>query len=207
MGIPPAASRVPVFDFGGVVFDWNPRHLFRRFFEGDSDAMERFLTEIGFESRNAELDRGRPFAEVVNGLIETFPWYAEPIRAFDSCWMETVRGPMNGMEDLVRRLIGAGRPVCALSNFSAEKYPLLRRKYSFLGAFRYILLSGEAGILKPDPRIFDLFLQRSGLRKQAPLFVDDSQVNVSAARSLGWDSIVFSSAAQLEKELTDRRML
>jgi 2-haloacid dehalogenase len=185
-----------VFDFGGVLFDWNPRHLFRRFFDGDDEGMERFLREIDFWNWNAEMERGRPFAEGVADRSAKFPRHAECIRAFDSDRESTVRGPMPGMPRLLRQLRRAGVPRYGMSNTSAEKFSGLRRRFPFLDGFAFILLSAEAGANKPDPRIFECFLERTGLRREDLLFIDDSPANVDAARRLGWDSVHFISGGR-----------
>jgi 2-haloacid dehalogenase len=200
-------SCVPVFDFGGVLFDWNPRYLFRKFFDGDAESLERFLVEIDFWSWDAGMDRGRPFAEAVGEWSVKFPRYADLIRAFDTRWEETVGGPIPGTEDLLIRLHRAGYPLYGLSNWSAEKFLVLRRKYSHLEVFKKILLSGEVGITKPDLRIFDLFLSRTGLEKESLLFIDDSEDNITAAFRMGWKAIRFFSAEQIEGELAERGLL
>jgi 2-haloacid dehalogenase len=199
--------RIPVFDFGGVLFDWNPRYLFRRFFEGDGEGMERFLAEIDFDQWNAAMDRGLSFADAVRERCLRFPQYAEPIRAFDTRWAETVRGPMPGMENLLRRLHTAGIPLYGLSNTSVEKFSILRRNHPFLDGFTRILLSGEVGITKPDPRIFEIFLERTGMRKEELIFIDDSGVNIAAALFLGWKAVPFTSAEELARELDACKIL
>ena len=201
------ASWIPVFDFGGVLFDWNPRYLFRQFFDGDGEGMERFLAEIDFEGWNAVLDRGQPFVEAVRERCARFPQYAEQIRAFDTRWEETVRGPITGMTDLLSRLRQAAIPQYGLSNTSAEKYRVLRNTYPFLRGFTRVLISGEAGICKPDPRIFELFVEQTGLRREALLFIDDSPANIAAARTLGWSAVRFTSAQELEQEFISRNLL
>ncbi len=201
------ASCVPVFDFGGVLFDWNPRYLFRQFFDGDGESLERFLTEIGFFDWDAGMDRGRPFGEAVDEWCAKFPHYAGMIRAFDSRWVETVGGPIPGSADLLMRLREAGHPLYGLSNWSVEKFSVLRAKYAYIGAFRQILLSGEIGICKPDPRIFEAFLERTGLRPEALLFIDDSPPNIAAAQTLGWNAVHFISIKELELELIGRNLL
>ena len=200
-------SRVPVFDIGGVVIDWNPRHLFRKFFDGDPEALERFLTEVDFWNWNAELDRGRLFAEGVAERSARFPRYADLLHAFDARWEETAGGPIPGMPDFLRRLHGAGYPLFGITNSSAEKFPLLRGKFPFLHLFSRILLSGEAGVNKPDPRIFQLFLDRTGRKKEEILFTDDTGANVASARRLGWDAVRFYSAEQLDKAFSTRGLL
>ncbi|MBN2084486.1 MAG: HAD family phosphatase [Anaerolineales bacterium] len=204
---PEEGPQIPVFDFGGVLFDWDPRHLFRHFFDGDTEAMERFLAEIDFFGWNAAMDQGQPFAEAVRERCARFPHYAEWIRAFDTRWEETVRGPIPGMADLLSRLRQAAIPQYGLSNTSAEKYRVLRQKYPFLRLLAGVLISGEAGICKPDPRIFELFLERTGLQKETLLFIDDSPANITAAQTLGWSAVRFTSAQELEKELIGRKFL
>ena len=201
------APKIPVFDFGGVLFNWDPRHLFRKLFSGDEDGMELFLAEIGFDDWNTAMDRGQPFPEAVQEQCARFPQYAEWIRAFDIRWEETIRGPISGMEDLLSRLRRSAIPIYGLSNTSMEKFQVLRKKYPFLSRFAGILISGEVGITKPDPRIFDLFLKRTGLQAGELLFIDDSEANVAAARSLGWDAVPFASAQELERELIGRKIL
>jgi 2-haloacid dehalogenase len=206
--IPPQPiSRVPVFDIGGVVIDWNPRYLFRKFFGGDPEGLERFLTEVDFWNWNAELDRGRPFAEGVADRSARFPRYANLLQAFDARWEETAGGPITGMPDFLRRLHSAGYPLFGITNSSAEKFPILRKKFPFLSLFARILLSGEAGVNKPDPRIFRLFLDRTGRTKEEILFIDDTEANVASARRLGWDAVRFLSAEQLEKAFSARSLL
>ncbi len=201
------APRVLVFDFGGVLFDWNPRHLFRKFFDGDDKGMERFLEEIDFFNWDAGMDRGRSFADAVDEWCGKHPRHAGLIRAFDSRWEETVGGPIPGTEDLLARLDKSGYALYGLSNWSAEKFALLREKYPHIGIFRKIVLSGEVGITKPDPRIFNLFLEQTGLQADKLLFIDDSQANIAAARSLGWDAVPFASTRELERELAGRNIL
>lgn len=201
------SPRVLVFDFGGVLFDWNPRYLFRQFFDGDSEGMERFLAEIDFFAWDAGMDCGRPFGDAVGEWCAKFPQYAGPIRAFDSRWVETIGGPIPGMQDLLLRLKNAGVPLFGLSNWSAEKFRILRGKYPYINMFRQILLSGEVGICKPDPRIFGLFLDQTGLRKETLLFIDDSPANIAATQSLGWSALLFTSAKALERELAARSLL
>ncbi len=200
-------ARVPVFDIGGVVIDWNPRYLFRNFFDGDPEAMERFLNEVDFWKWNAGLDLGRPFAEGVAEAGARFPRYADLLRAFDTRWEETAGGPISGMPDFLVRLQNAGYPLYGITNSSSEKFPILRKKYSFLDRFSRILLSGEVGVNKPDPRIFRLFLDQTGLRTEDILFIDDTEANISSARRVGWDAVLFCSVKQLEKAFADRGLL
>jgi 2-haloacid dehalogenase len=196
-----------VFDFGGVLVDWNPRHLYRKLFRGDEAAMERFLEEIGFSKWNSQQDLGRPFGTAVAELVGGFPHYGDLIRAYDERWEESIAGPIQASVDLLAPLKRAGRELHGLSNWSSEKFALTRAKYGFFALFDTILVSGDVQLGKPDPRIFALFLQRIGRTARECLFIDDSAANITAARGLGFETIHFSSADQLHGEFRARGLL
>ena len=200
-------NTVIVFDFGGVLLDWNPRHLYRKLFDGDSAAMERLLTETDFHAWNLQQDAGRPFAVAVAELSQRFPQYASLIRAYPQRYAESIAGPIQGTVELLDRLKGDGYRLYGLSNWSTETFQQVRNKFAFLSWFEAILLSGEVKLLKPDPRIFALFLQRIGRTAQECLLIDDSQANIAAAHQMGFMTIRFESPAQLESELYQRRLL
>ena len=84
-----------LFDLGGVLVDWNPRHLYRRLFADERD-MEEFLATVCTQAWNEEQDLGRPFAEGVQLLIERHPHWAKEIRAYDERWGEMLKGPISG---------------------------------------------------------------------------------------------------------------
>jgi 2-haloacid dehalogenase len=200
-GIAPCAL---VFDIGGVLVDWNPRYLYRALIPGDPRAMDEFFNEIDFWNWNDELDRGRPFAEAVADRCARFPHYAGLIRAFDERWEETLGGPIEGGPRLVHGLREAGFPLFGLTNSSPEKFGIVRKKFPFLESFEWIMISGEFGLLKPDPRMFDVFLKRSGLKKGDCFFIDDTEANVAAAVRAGWKAIRFRSTDQITAELEIR---
>lgn len=195
-----------VFDFGGVLINWNPRHLYRKLFD-DPEEMEGFLREVGFDAWNLEQDRGRPFAEGVRLLSERFPAHAESIAAFDHRWEETITGPIEETVEIVSELREMGYALYGLSNWSAEKFALVRDRHEFFGWFELIVLSGEEKVCKPDPEIFEILLRRSGRTAEECLFIDDSPVNVAGAESVGIQAIRFESPDQLRRELTARGIL
>jgi 2-haloacid dehalogenase len=190
-----------VFDFGGVLIDWNPRHLYRKLFADEPDAVERFLTEIGFIEWNALQDKGRPFAVAVAELSEKFPHYGDLIRAYDERWEESITGPIQATVDILRKLKEAKYPLYGLSNWSAETFRRIRHKYSFMDWFDEIVISGEVKLIKPDPRIYSLLLERVGRKAEECLFIDDSEANVITANQLGFKIIRFESPGQLLNEL------
>ena len=200
---PPAPTRVDtvVFDLGGVLIDWNPRHLYRTLFD-DEARMERFLAEVCSPAWNDAQDRGRDWREAVDGLSATFPDERARIAAFDARWPETLGGALEGtvaLLDALRR--EAGVRLFALTNWSQSKFPLARERFDFLQWFEGIVVSGEEGMAKPDAAIFERTCQRFGLVPARTLFIDDAPRNVEAARALGWQAVRFESPAQLADAL------
>ncbi|MCP3965875.1 MAG: HAD family phosphatase [Lentisphaerae bacterium] len=191
-----------VFDFGGVLMDWNPRYLFQKLFD-DENSMEFFLTEICSAGWNAKQDAGRSFAVATSELIEKHPDYAEMIEAYDYRWEETVSGAITPTVNILKKLHKNGYELYGLSNWSAEKFTVVRENYSFFGLFKDIILSGEEGIIKPEPEIYEILLKRIKKESSECLFIDDSKANVDAAEALGFHSIHFKDAEQLKTQLPD----
>ena len=192
---------VVVFDLGGVLIDWNPRYLYRSLFEGDDDAMERFLAEVCSPAWNAEQDSGRPWRVAVDGLIEVHPEHRELIEAYDERWDEMLGGAIEGTVEILAELRLAGLRLAALSNWSAEKFPIARRRYSFLDWLDPIVISGDVGVSKPDERIYRSLLERGRLDPRTALFIDDSAANVATAVRLGMRARQFSEPAGLRTDL------
>jgi 2-haloacid dehalogenase len=196
-----------VFDFGGVLFDWNPRYLYQQFFSGDAPAMERFLDEIEFNEWNRQQDVGRPFSEAVIELSEQFPQYVALIEAFDTRWEETLAGIFPQSVAILERLYRAGYPLYALSNWSEEKFLIVRQRYEFLNWFDEIVISGEVGMAKPDKEIFRHLLKKIRRKPHECLFIDDAAVNITVADELGFQTLHFQSPRKLATELFEARIL
>jgi 2-haloacid dehalogenase len=192
------------FDIGGVLIDWNPRHLYRKIFGADEAAMERFLSEICTPAWNARLDAGRSFAESIAELIREHPGEAEAIEAYGSRWEEMLGGAFEDSVQVMRDLRRLSVPVYALSNWSRETYSATRERFTFLDEFDGTLISGEVGVGKPDPAIFREFLDRFGLVAESTVFIDDSSANVAVARTLGIEAIQFHNAGRLRRDLASR---
>ena len=190
-----------VFDFGGVLIDWDPRRLYRKYFDGDHAAMEDFLEEIGFTEWNLEQDKGRPFDVAVAELSKQFPHHERLIKAYDDQWDESILGPIQPTVDLLYKLKESGRPLYGLSNWSEEKFQLTRPNYAFFDCFDEIVVSGEVKLLKPDPRIYEVFLERINRSADECVFIDDSAANIAAADELGFKAIHFESTEHLERDL------
>jgi 2-haloacid dehalogenase len=201
--MPQHNSQTPaiIFDFGGVLMDWNAHYLYDKLLDDPAD-MERFFNEIDFYNWNLEMDRGRSFAESVTELSRQFPKYIDLIKAFDERWEETLGGPIQPTVEILQALKERGYDLYGLTNWSAEKYAITRHKYPFFDLFDDIVVSGIVKLIKPDPRIFTLMLEKADRPAAECLLIDDSEANIIAARSLGFKTIHFKSAEQLGMELS-----
>jgi 2-haloacid dehalogenase len=195
-----------VFDLGGVFIDWDPRYLYRRLF-GDEAAMEQFLNEVCTQEWNLRQDEGRPWADAIESLATEHPHQRKLIAAYRERWEEMLGGEIAGTVAVLDEVRGAGLPIYALSNWSAETFPIARPRFPFLAWFDGIVLSGEQAIAKPDPRIFEILLDRYDLDPTATLFVDDSPGNVAAAARLGMVAVSFTDAPSLRQGLVDLGVL
>ena len=191
-----------LFDLGGVLVDWDPRYLYRQAFP--EAEMEFFLANVCTGSWNLTMDAGRPFAETIPERQAAWPAYREAIGWWQTRWDEMLKGPIPGTVALLAELKAKGHPLFALTNWSAETFPAARRRFEFLAWFQDIVVSGEVGLVKPDPAIFRLAAKRCGLRPEATLFIDDVKANVDAARALGFDAIQFMGAEPLRQDLEER---
>jgi 2-haloacid dehalogenase len=196
-----ANRSVVVFDLGGVLIDWNPRHLYRKLFAGDEAAMEHFLANVCTSSWNSQQDAGRTFAEACASLKLHYPGHAELIDAWIERQSEMVAGAIGGTVEILAELRAHKVPLYALSNWSAETFPIVLKRFEFLHWFQGIVLSGEVRLLKPDPRIFHLFFKTHGIDPAEAVYIDDLKPNVEAATALGTHGLLFTDPASLREEL------
>ena len=193
---------IAVFDLGGVLLDWNPRHLYRKLFAGDEAAMEHFLATVCTHEWNRCQDAGRSFAEGERLLKAEHPDKVELIDAYGARFDEMIAGPIAGMVEILAELRDRGTPLYGLTNWSAETYQPTRKRFAFLSWFRGILVSGEVGVIKPDPRIFELLIERFAINPGNAVYIDDVEANVAAAQPFGIHAIQFATPARLRRELT-----
>ncbi|WP_434026079.1 HAD family hydrolase [[Pseudomonas] boreopolis] len=189
-----------VFDLGGVLIDWDPRHLYRQLFD-DHDAMERFLADICSPQWNLQQDAGRPWREAVAELSARHPAHAALIAAYHARWPEMLAGEIPGSVAILHELRERGLRLYALTNWSHETFPVARERFPFLRWFEGILVSGEERLIKPDPAIFRLLLSRYGIAPQRAVFIDDAPHNVAGAAAEGLHAVRFRDAAQLRRDL------
>ena len=192
---------VVVFDVGNVLYGWDPDSFLVRQI-ADDEARLRFIEDVDLWSWHDSLDGGRPFAEAEAELSEKFPDYAHLISAWGSRFGETISDPVPGVHAIVEELDARGVPLFAITNFSADFWtPFHDKEKAFFGRFRDIVVSGEEKLLKPDPAIYYLALERFGLRPSDALFIDDRLVNVEGARAVGMDAHLFTDAEDLRGRL------
>src|SRR6201997_4781135 len=191
---------VVVFDLGGVLIDWNPRYLYRKLFQHESE-MEDFLANICTAQWNLQQDAGRSFTEACSALKLEHLDKAGMIDAWFERFDEMMAGPIVGTVDILAELREREVPIYALSNWSAETFPFAQKRFEFLQWFRAIFLSAEVRLVKPDPRIFVRFCEKFCLSPEQIIYIDDLQHNVEAARGIGMHAIRFRDPASLHEEL------
>ena len=195
-----------VFDLGAVLIDWNPRYLYRKILP-EPALMEKFLAEVCPMGWNVEMDAGKPFAQGCAERIKLFPQYAVEINAYHTRWGEMLGGAVAGTVQILRQLKQQGYRVYALSNWSAEKFPLAQAKFPFLKEFDGMIISGEEKCVKPQPQIYQILLSRYNLQAADCIFIDDNPDNIKGGQALGFDTILFVSPENLRAELHKRGVL
>ncbi len=169
--------------------------------------MEKFLHDVSFMDWNAQQDKGRTFAEGVAELSKQFPHYADLIQAYHDNWEHSIGHYFEGTVEIMKRLKKAGYPLYGLSNWSAETFPIAQEKYDFFDLLDDRVISGEVGLIKPEPEIFELLLQKIGRPAPECLFIDDAIANIEQAQKLGFATVHFQSSDQLAEELRKLHIL
>lgn len=195
-----------VFDLGGVLIDWDPRHLYRKMIP-DEDDREHFLKEVCGPEWNARMDRGIPFASAIKHKQADHPEWSEEIQAYFERWPEMLGGPIEGTVSVLEELYAREVPLFALTNWSAETFPHAQIRYPFLERFIDIVVSGHERMAKPEIEFYCLLLDKHRLDPARTLFIDDKEKNVQAARLAGMKAITFQDADQLRTELVENGLL
>jgi 2-haloacid dehalogenase len=198
---------IVVFDLGGVLIDWDPRHLYRKLFAGDEAAMEHFLATVCTHEWNRCQDAGRSFAEGARLLKAEHPDKAELIDAYGTRFDEMMPGPTAGSVEILAELRARGTLLYLLSNFSAETFPPAFERFDFLRWFHGMVISGEVGVIKPDPRIYEIMLTRFAIDPHRAVYIDDVAVNAETAAGMGIHGIHFTTPAALRDELVGLELL
>ena len=193
-------TKAVLFDIGNVFVEWDPRNLYNKLID-DPLELEGFLADVVTLEWHTEHDRGRPFAEGVRLLADRYPEYEDLISAFDERWDETIGATISGTVDILEQLSEQGMRAYGLTNFSAEKWPSFCRGYAFTDLFGGVVVSGEEKLVKPDPRIYQVAIERFNLDPERTVYIDDRLDNVHAARQLGMIGHHFTAPEPLQADL------
>jgi 2-haloacid dehalogenase len=190
-----------IFDLGGVLIDWNPDYVYRTIFQ-DENEMKRFYAEVCTPDWNEQQDAGRSLAEATEELVAKFPDQEQNIRAYYGRWEEMLKGPIDATVDILREIKESGKyRLYALTNWSAETFPIALSKYEFLHWFDGRLVSGEEKMRKPFPKFYQLMLDRFSINPSSSIYIDDNDRNLQPTRELGIHSIHFVSPEKLRQDL------
>ena len=195
-----------VFDVGKVLFKWDLRYLFAKLI-ADEKELEYFVTHVVTPEWHFQHDAGRPLAEMTAERISDFPQYAALIDAYAVRFNETIPGPIEGSLEIVSDLAERGVLLFAITNFGAEFWDGFRPTQTIFDHFGDIIVSGVEKLVKPDPAIYALALQRFGLQPGEAIFIDDNLDNIVSARANGFAAHHFKDAKSLRIELNDLSLL
>jgi len=190
-----------IFDFGGVLMDWNPRYYFKDYFN-DNEKMEYFLEHIAQDEWNIEQDRGRSLAEGTEIQVKKFPEWEKEIRAFYDNWTVMLKSDIPQNVEVLRKLKNTDYNLFGLTNWSEETFPYALENYDFFQIFEgKIVVSGTEKLIKPDPKIWHVLLERYNIKAEESVFIDDNTKNIEMAKSLGFTTIQVSPDTDLTQEL------
>ncbi len=184
--------RAVIHDIGRVLIHWDPHGFYDH--EIGAEARARLFSEVDLESMNLRIDGGAPWRETVRATAGAHPEWAEAIHLWHDRWLEMASPAIDHSVRLMRALRARGVPVHALTNFGRESFAFAREHYDFFNEFDGAVVSGEHGVVKPEPRIYELVEEMTGLSGDALLFVDDNPDNIDAARARGWRVHLFEDA-------------
>jgi 2-haloacid dehalogenase len=192
-----------IFDLGAVLIDWNPKYVFSKIFNTE-EKMNWFFENICTSEWNEKQDAGRSLQEATEELIQAYPEYEHEVRAYYGRWEEMLGGAIEGTVDILRQLKQSGKyKLYALTNWSAETFPVAIQRYDFLQWFDGIVMSGEERTRKPFADIYNTLLTRFNVRAGEALFIDDSLRNIHGAEQVGIRGIHFHAPGQLRQALNE----
>jgi len=189
-----------VFDFGGVLVDWNPHHLYDSYF-GSKEKATWFLENICTNEWNSQMDGGKPFCQGVAELSAQYPEYAKDIEAYFNRWIEMMGTEIEGMYGLLQEYKAKGYTLLGLTNWSSETFCQVKDVYPIFKLLDGMVVSAEEHCIKPSPRIYQILLERFGLNASDCVFIDDRQPNIDGADAVGMTGILFTSAQDLREKL------
>lgn len=199
---PATAVAGVVWDLGNVLIDWQPLHAVAA--GVGEDEARRFLAGFDFAAWNHSCDAGRSWDDAIDEVDREHPAWSVHARAYREHFGASLTGEIAGSVALLRELHAAGVPQVGLTNWSSELFHgYAPPRHDFLALLDTIVVSGDEGVAKPEPAIYRLAIERSGLPAERLVFVDDKADNVAAAVALGMRGVVFTGPDALRAELGD----
>jgi 2-haloacid dehalogenase len=191
-----------IFDLGGVLVDWNPRYVFTDDYFKSEEERLFFFDKICTAEWNENQDAGYPISIATEEKIREFPQWESAIRDYYGRWEDMLREEISESVDVLKQLReNPALKLYALTNWSAETFPVALNKFPFLQLFDGIVVSGIEKTRKPFPEFYKLLMDRYDLRPAETLFIDDSLRNVKAAQLAGMQAVLFTSPSQLKEDL------
>ena len=191
-----------IFDLGGVLIDWNPDYVFLNEFQGNKEKMKEFYNKVCTFDWNENQDAGYPLKKATEDRIKLFPEYENLIQMYYGRWEEMLGGAIEDSVSILKKIVNnPNYRVIALTNWSAETFPIALKRYDFLHWFEGIVVSGTEKTRKPFKKIYYLTLERYNLKAANSLFIDDNERNIIAAKEIGINTIKFNNSSQLKNDL------
>jgi 2-haloacid dehalogenase len=200
-----------IFDLGAVLIDWNPRYLYRQYTKDESH-IETFLREVATSEWNSQMDAGELFQSAIDQRCQKYPEWKAWLQDWRDHWPTMLKGPIPESVDIFNDVIAARRAgklkaVLALSNWEANTFKIAQARFPFLGDFDGKLISGEERLIKPDPRFFQLLIDRYGVVPSRAIFIDDLTKNTSVAEGMGFRTHHFENPAKLRHHLEELKVI
>jgi len=190
-----------IFDLGGVLVDWNPEYVFLKEFKGDRKKMKWFLENICTMDWNEQMDAGKLIKDATNEKIKEFPQHEQLIRMYYDKWENMLKGEISDTVNILKALHSTDYKLFALTNWSAETFPVAIKRFDFLKLFDGIVVSGQIKMLKPEKEIYEYILNKYKLKSSECIFIDDRLLNVKGAELVGMHGIKFDNSKQMKSEL------
>ena len=202
------ATDAIIWDLGGVLVDWKTTYVYDEQYFDSLATRDHFFQYICTNDWNENQDAGYPIAQATADKIAEHPEWESAIRDFYGRWEDMLRGPIDETVEIFRALRDTQRfKFYALTNWSAETFPIALERFDFLHWFDGRVVSGEEKTRKPFPEFYRILLDRYQLVPERSLFIDDNLRNVKAAEQLKIPGIHFQDAAQLRAVLQARGIL
>ena len=194
-----------VFDIGNVLVEWHPEKMFDAVI--GEERRRALFANVDLDRMNERVDLGEEIAEVVPEYARAHPEFHDDIMLWHSRWLEMLTPDIPLSAVILRALRAKGMPVFALSNFGVSTLALADQHFPALADFDRRFISGELGLVKPDPAIYAHVEAETGVTPEGLLFIDDRPANVDAAAARGWQTHLFEHPEALAERMLAEGLL